>query len=201
MAPKWVPKPCKMDPWTPLWTILGPAWGPKVDFGSHFGGNPNSSVLGGLNWNALLSPRVAQGTPRGTDGHQKDTQMDPAEVPKERKNRKKRKLRHLDFSPHYGGLATFTPLGGARDRKKANKISSKKQQRIQTHKIHKKTQKRRHEIEFVRKMLKKGSCEEYRGNGSHALQTPRTPTYYIRQFESPSFEVPPADKPIHSRRT
>ena len=140
----------------------GASLGPKSGFWTHFGGNPDSSDFGGLNWNAILSPRVAQGTPRGADGHQKGTQMAPAEVPKERKNRKKRKLRHLDFSPHYGGLATFTPFGGARDRKKANKISSKKQQRIKTHKIHKKTQKRRHEIEFVLKMLKKGSYDEYR---------------------------------------
>ena len=140
----------------------GASLGPKSGFWTHFGGNPDSSDFGGLNWNAILSPRVAQGTPRGADGHQKGTQMAPAEVPKERKNRKKRKLRHLDFSPHYGGLATFTPFGGARDRKKADEISSKKQQRIKTHKIPKKKQKRRHELEFVRKMLKKGSCEEYR---------------------------------------
>ncbi len=63
---------------------------------------------------------MAQGTPRGADGHQKGAQRAPAEVPKERKIIKTRKLRHLDFERPYGALATFTPFGGARGRKKAN---------------------------------------------------------------------------------
>ena len=120
-----------------------------------------------------MSPRLAQGTPRGADGHQKSAQRAPAEVPKERKIRKNRKLRRLDFGPHYGALATFPPFGGARDRKKANKIYSKKQQRIKTHKIHKKTQRRRHEIDFVLKMLKKGSYGEYRRKWGVRRKPPR----------------------------
>ena len=79
-----------------------------------------------------MSPRVAQGTPRGADGHQKSARRGPREVRKGRKIRKKRKLRHLDFERPYGGFATFTHFGEARVQKKGNKISTKKKKSINT---------------------------------------------------------------------
>ena len=75
-------------------------------------------VAGERHFVAKGGPRI----PRGADSHQKSARRGPRDVPKERKSRKKRKLRHLDFERPYGGLATFTPFGEARVRKKTNKI-------------------------------------------------------------------------------
>ena len=101
---------------------MGPAWGPKVDLGAHFEGKRGSGLFLGCPGDVILRPRVAQETPRVANSHQKSAQRGPREVPKERKNTKSRKLRHLDFERPYGGLATFTPFGGTGTGKKAAEI-------------------------------------------------------------------------------
>ena len=69
-----------------------------------------------------LSPRVAQGTPRGADSHQKSAQRNPERAQSRGNLKKIRKLRHLDFDRHYGGLAAFTPFGEDRDTKQHKQI-------------------------------------------------------------------------------
>ena len=119
---------------------MGPAWGPKVDLGAHFEGKRGSGLFLGCPGDVILRPRVAQETPRVANSHQKSAQRGPREVPKERKVRKNRKLRHLDFERHYGGLATFTPFGDDRDTKKHKQmITENPTTHVHTQKLKKNT--------------------------------------------------------------
>ena len=81
-----------------------------------------ASMLEGCVWGArglILMSKVAQGTPRVANSHQKSAQRAPRDVPKGREITKSRKLRHLDFERPYGVLATFTAFGGTRAGKNA----------------------------------------------------------------------------------
>ena len=115
-----------------------------------------------------MSPRVAQGTPRGADSHQKSAQRGPREVPKERKIRKNENYDTLILNDPIGFWVHLHPSGGPRNGKKLTEFARKTNNVYEHTKSRKKTQRRPYEIDFVVKILKKGSYEECRRKSSHA---------------------------------
>ena len=95
-----------------LWEALGPSLGPKGGSWRSFRRPACLRVVFGVPGGRILMSKVAQGTPRVANSHQKSAQRAPRDVPKGREITKSRKLRHLDFERPYRVLATFTAFGG-----------------------------------------------------------------------------------------